>query len=555
MFTNPFTKLLSAASKPKKKGKDNDRSGGGILSTIASSDGSIGECSSVDTTRFRKSHEYATAGSSCMNVCDKECQVDASCLMTYSYADEEHEDLRRENLPQRVSYIVGKSSTGNVESSIGYNHASFVTGQGSEGGMYVGAGQRNVKKKSFSQTSASGKYQILVVDNDLVSKLVLESMLSLDRFIIRHVFYAELRDLLDELIATDVLPDVMIMDADLLTEGTRWFVKELREHYNKYVLPVLITASSRHESNLYDVMDDDINDFMTKPFRYKEVIHRLANIIQVKRYIRKDSILSDILPANILSSLEAGENFVTQYHKSVTILFSDICQYTVISSTWPPRKIIHMLNKMFSGFDDICLSMSVYKVETVGDAYMIACGHDGTLGHVDNMVKVGLRMLHFVREEMNDYNIPIQIRVGIHTGEAFSGVIGKIRPRFCFFGDTVNTASRMESHGEPGMVQVSRAVYDAMSEGLKSKLEITCCGLKMIKGKGEMETFLISVPEWDHTTESLFARSSMGTIPDEFSGKLQKYDAATLFESLETPRHQARQHAEEAKIVNSFLVI
>jgi class 3 adenylate cyclase len=401
------------------------------------------------------------------------------------------------------------------------------------------------KRKSYSQTNAMGKYQILVVDNDHISKVMMESVLSLDRFVIKHALITDFDKVVDELVSSDVLPDVMLLDTDLI-DMPKHMIRKLREHFDKYTLPVLIATSSRYQNHVYDSMDDDINDFVTKPFRIKEVVHRLGIILQTKRFIKKEHILSDILPANVVYSLEMGESFVCEYHPYVTILFSDIVQYTSISGSWQPRKIIEMLNKMFCGFDEICLSLSVYKVETIGDAYMIAAGHDGNSKHVDVMIKVGLCMLRFVNHDMQDYGVPIQIRIGIHTGEAFSGVIGKIRPRFCFFGDTVNVASRMESHGEPGVIQVSRAVYDNVSEDLKRRLDITACGMKAIKGKGDMETFLVSLKEEDVLeSDMLYERYNSN------SSKIQKYEGD--FDLTLTSPSCRRLSAEHTRIINSFL--
>jgi len=363
------------------------------------------------------------------------------------------------------------------------------TEQPHDSGSFLKLNSRYLVSNKKTHHDVYKKTKILIIDDDDITPILLYSILDHSEFVIEIYKLSEYLDIIYALKDVAILPDIIIIAC--VEDITRYFIKSIREDYNKDSLPIIITAPSKYEYSIYDLIDDGANDFIIKPFKGKELIHRIQNVLLYRKYIRKDILLNDILPANIVQSLESGSSFIAHYHRNVTILFTDICNYTVISSTWPPRKVMYMLNKMFSGFDDICLKRGIYKVETIGDAYMCASGHDGTTEHTENMILTAFSMLQFVKNELRSFDQPIEIRIGIHVGEAFSGVIGKIRPRYCFFGDTVNTASRMESHGEKGYIHVSQQVIDNLSPEFKQQLSILDLGEKEIKGKGIMKTYFV----------------------------------------------------------------
>ena len=167
-----------------------------------------------------------------------------------------------------------------------------------------------------------------------------------------------------------------------------------------------------------------------------------------------------------------------------------------------------MLNDMFSRFDELTEKHGVYKVETIGDAYMVAAGHlpeDTNSG--------AARVLSFAKDmikAMEDVYSPkgsLQIRVGVHCGPAHSGVVGTKMPRYCFFGDTVNTASRMESTGFPSCIQCSNNILSMLQQpgedddGIYGQSCFFEYGKRAIKGKGEMTTYLLKIGDWKVAVE------------------------------------------------------
>ena len=325
--------------------------------------------------------------------------------------------------------------------------------------------------------------KVLLIDSDIATSYVLQPMLAHEDYDLEY--HSRMIYTSDNILANVVDVDLLVIDCSY--NDAEGIIKQIRSRYPKSVLPVLVSASSRYESVVFECLCKGANDFIYKPLRYKEVIYRISNLVEVARNFKKGTILQDILPKDVIQNLEDGISFMTKFHPCVTILFSDIVSYTVLSSTVATKKVIYLLNTMFCGFDDICINQKVYKVETIGDAYMIASGHDGTVDHVNRMIETALDMLRFMQTQPLLQNV--HIRIGIHTGAAHSGVIGKIRPRYCFFGDTINTASRMESHGLQDAIQISQSVYEGIADAGAYHIEPR--GEINVKGKGAMQTYLI----------------------------------------------------------------
>ncbi|CAL4118253.1 unnamed protein product, partial [Meganyctiphanes norvegica] len=173
--------------------------------------------------------------------------------------------------------------------------------------------------------------------------------------------------------------------------------------------------------------------------------------------VRTESILNMIVPPLVSAKLKRGEK-VQDFFQEVTVMFSDVVRFTVIASHCTPLEVINMLNLLYMKFDARTEEYGVYKVETIGDAYMVVGGApEWVWDHAVRVARLALSMVqeaHQVTDPVT--NTPLQIRVGIHTGPVVAGCIGSKMPRYCLFGDTVNTASRMESHSHPDKIHVTQ---------------------------------------------------------------------------------------------------
>uniref|UniRef100_F6WZZ7 Guanylate cyclase n=1 Tax=Ciona intestinalis TaxID=7719 RepID=F6WZZ7_CIOIN len=175
---------------------------------------------------------------------------------------------------------------------------------------------------------------------------------------------------------------------------------------------------------------------------------------------RADSLLYLMLPRPVADRLKKGFNVLPTSFREVTIFFSDIVGFTAISHNSEPMQVVTMLNDLYTMFDTIIDIFDVYKVETIGDAYMVVSGLPQENGdnHVREIARMSLNLIKCVTNDFKIRHMPdkkLQLRVGMHTGPVVAGVVGLKMPRYCLFGDTVNTASRMESNGKPLAIHVS----------------------------------------------------------------------------------------------------
>ncbi|XP_010789570.1 retinal guanylyl cyclase 2 [Notothenia coriiceps] len=207
---------------------------------------------------------------------------------------------------------------------------------------------------------------------------------------------------------------------------------------------------------------------------------------------RTEKLLSEMLPPSVAEALKTGATVEPEYFDQVTIYFSDIVGFTTISSLSDPIEVVDLLNDLYSLFDAVLSNHDVYKVETIGDAYMVASGLPKRNGnkHAAEIANMSLNILSSVGTFHMRHmpNVPVRIRIGIHSGPCVAGVVGLTMPRYCLFGDTVNTASRMESTGLPYRIHVNVntvKILHSLNEGYK----IDVRGKTELKGKGIEETY------------------------------------------------------------------
>ncbi|XP_029171969.1 head-specific guanylate cyclase isoform X1 [Nylanderia fulva] len=172
------------------------------------------------------------------------------------------------------------------------------------------------------------------------------------------------------------------------------------------------------------------------------------------------SLLHLIFPPDIAKRLWLGETIEAKTYPDVTMLFSDIVGFTSICATATPMMVINMLQNLYEQFDMYCGQLDVYKVETIGDAYCVACGlHRNTNTHAQQIAWMGLKMIQTCSHHLTHEGKPIKMRIGIHTGMVLAGVVGKKMPRYCLFGHNVTLANKFESTSEPLRVNVSPITY------------------------------------------------------------------------------------------------
>uniref|UniRef100_A0AAX7W0J8 Guanylate cyclase n=1 Tax=Astatotilapia calliptera TaxID=8154 RepID=A0AAX7W0J8_ASTCA len=223
----------------------------------------------------------------------------------------------------------------------------------------------------------------------------------------------------------------------------------------------------------------------------EDLIRERTEELEVERQ-KTDNLVAQMLPKSVAQALKTGKPVKPEHFNQITLYFSDIVGFSTISSLSEPIEVVNLLNDLYSLFDAIILLHDVYKVETIGDAYMVASGVPNRNGnrHAAEMANMSLDILHcigtFKPRHMPD--LKIRIRVGLHSGPVVAGVVGLTMPRYCLFGDTVNTASRMESTALPYRIHVNQSTVDVL-KSLNLGYKIDVRGLTELKGKGIETTY------------------------------------------------------------------
>jgi len=236
-----------------------------------------------------------------------------------------------------------------------------------------------------------------------------------------------------------------------------------------------------------------LSEHMSTEHRLMARMERLqADIVHEQKI--SDDLLNSMLPDFVVESLREGKKVTAIKHESITVLFSDIVGFTVISASCLPSMVCNMLDQLYTVFDTISKFQDVYKVETIGDAYMIAGGLFGSAEikakHAVSVAEQAFAMVAGTRLIKSPVDgTPIRIRVGMHSGPASSGVVGLTLPRYTLFGDTVNMASRMESNGEEGKIHCSEETAKILK---KAGFGIEMRGEIEVKGKGTRTTYWVT---------------------------------------------------------------
>ncbi|XP_065215796.1 receptor-type guanylate cyclase Gyc76C-like isoform X2 [Planococcus citri] len=249
-------------------------------------------------------------------------------------------------------------------------------------------------------------------------------------------------------------------------------LKVMKEGKQRNIMDHLMEMMEKYTNNLEDLVNQ-----------------RTLEVYEEKR--KTEDLLHRMLPAPVASRLTRGYGVEPESYDLVTIYFSDIVGFTAMSAESTPLEVVNFLNDLYTLFDRIIKGYDVYKVETIGDAYMVVSGLPLKNGkrHAGEIASMSLNLLEAVKNHKIRHrpHETLKLRIGIHTGPVVAGVVGLTMPRYCLFGDTVNTASRMESTGEPLKIHISAQCKNALDKVGGYIVEER--GLVNMKGKGEVLTY------------------------------------------------------------------
>jgi class 3 adenylate cyclase len=218
--------------------------------------------------------------------------------------------------------------------------------------------------------------------------------------------------------------------------------------------------------------------------RYSDVRRRQAEA-------RVDELLTNAIPASIARRLRHGERRIAELYPETTVLFSDIASFTPWAQATDPARVVEVLDRLFTRFDELAAECGVEKIKTIGDAYMAVAGAPVSRpDHASAALRLATGMLEVTDEIRAQESVPLQVRIGLASGPVVGGVIGRERMLFDLWGDTVNTAERMEMTGVAGRIQVTAATRAALDGSVAFEERAVD-----VKGLGPMRTYLVASGE------------------------------------------------------------
>jgi adenylate cyclase len=351
--------------------------------------------------------------------------------------------------------------------------------------------------------------RILVVDDNASNRDLLFRRLSREG---HHVAKAASgRQALEILGVEDF--DLILLDLMMPDLNGYQVLERLKADGRLHDVPVIMISGLQETDSVIRCIEAGAEDYLSKPFNPVLLRARISACLERKRWrdrerrylerielekAKHEALLRNILPGQIVTRLNDGEVVIADRVEEATILFADLVGFTKVASRVSPAVLVNNLNGIFSAFDDLCRQFQIEKIKTIGDAYMAAAGVPlARADHAEVMADFALAILGALERVNAAAEVPFQMRIGIHTGAVVAGVIGSHRFLYDIWGDTVNLASRLESHSLPGRIHVSPQTGAMLADGY----DLEARGLINLRGIGKVRTsFLIGKREARRST-------------------------------------------------------
>jgi class 3 adenylate cyclase len=256
-------------------------------------------------------------------------------------------------------------------------------------------------------------------------------------------------------------------------------------------IPIIFLTAKTDTADIVRGFELGAVDYVAKPFNAHELLARVNTHLTLDYLHRENErLLLNVLPASIANKLKQQVGIIAERFDDASVLFADIVGFTPLSAQLSPTELVESLNRVFSGFDELADHHKLEKIKTIGDGYMVAGGLiEQNADHLVAMATMALAMHENVRKLNSEFG-GLSLRIGLQVGSVIAGVIGIRKFIYDVWGDTVNTASRLESHGAPGRTHVSEMVF----ERLQGRFAFEARGTIELKGRGPMNTYFLGAP-------------------------------------------------------------
>jgi len=347
--------------------------------------------------------------------------------------------------------------------------------------------------------------------------LVVDDSRTLRRILIRELNllgFKNIVEAVDGLNAVEVIKsrpvDLVLLDMEMPELDGLGFLGVLKADDAYKFLPIIVISGADQFDKTIKCIEMGAEDYLPKPFdpillrarifsslekkrlqdlgkKHLEMINQEKHLLEVEQ-LKTEKLMLNILPRPIADRLKRGEKNISGSYPNVTILFSDLVGFTKMSSQTTATELVKLLNDLFTRFDKRADELGVEKIKTIGDAYMAVAGLPiPRPDHAELCADLALGMFEDLQAFNKDNGKELNMRIGINSGPVVAGVIGFTKFSYDLWGNTVNTASRMESTSRPGRVQVSPSSYEA----LKGHFIFEDGGLMECKGLGQINTYLL----------------------------------------------------------------
>jgi class 3 adenylate cyclase len=349
----------------------------------------------------------------------------------------------------------------------------------------------------LGQAGAQYSGNLLVVDDDAMNRDMMARRLQRSGF---NVTTAE-----NGRVALDLIKqrgfDLILLDIIMPILNGFHTLEFIKADPKTRHLPVIMLTALDEVDSTVRCIEAGAEDYVPKPFNPVILYARINASLEKKRlrdqeqaYLAElqveransDRLLLNVLPKAIADRLKQGERTIVDSFREATVVFGDIVGFTSFSANMAPSRTVQLLNDLFSGFDKLAETYQLEKIKTIGDSYMVVGGVPTPVPeHAERCALMALDMIEVLRHFNQRNSISLDIRIGLNSGPVVAGIIGTKKFSYDLWGDTVNVASRMESHSLPGMIQVSGSTYDLLA----GKFDFEERGTIDVKNRGLMATY------------------------------------------------------------------
>jgi hypothetical protein len=361
--------------------------------------------------------------------------------------------------------------------------------------------------RGYALPAVSGRHRVMLVDDQKLIGAAVQKML-VDQEDIDFSFCQKPDEAVA--LATTFQPTVILQDLVMPGVDGLDMVRRFRTIESTKQVPIIVLSAQEEAVVKAQLFGAGANDYLVKlPDRieliarirvhsdaYQRLLERDAAFVALERSLadlqreqaKSERLLLNILPAKIVERLKDSHGIIADSFPAASVLFADLCGFTEFSQHVDPQHLVGMLDEIFSTFDHLAATHGIEKIKTIGDAYMAVAGvPEPRDDHAEAIAAMAMEMLEGFRRVMQQRGLGMHVRIGIHSGPVVAGVIGRHKFIYDLWGDTVNVASRMESHGEPSRVHVSQATHDLLA----ALFRFAERGPITIKGKGTQTTYFL----------------------------------------------------------------